>query len=383
MRHAKGTRTSTLLVGLGLLGLPGCGSDDPAPAPPVQVHHGLTCDFLNHTLSLVDLDALRDGATRADALVAEIDLSAYPAGPLDAEIIPGTKIAMVSLSAGFFSLSVAGVLIGAEAIPADPGKLLFVDLEARQVVAELDTGQHPMGIAITHDAARAFVAHFATQEVAVIDVKARSVLERVPVGPFSEEIALDDSGQVGIFSYSALGNVRTFAPSDFAGTLSRDVELPGDAAGVAFFPGTKIAYVVQAPNPLTRALGGYTVVDASDPREPRVLADVHMDGAPIAYPAVSVEARDSVVVPINSGGKLQVQELTLNGDDSVSVRQTIDAGSVSLLGAYGISIDQKGRLLMAVPALRQVVVVDLEAGSALAVPWGIEVAGPTDIILVP
>jgi hypothetical protein len=117
---------------------------------------------------------------------------------------------MVSLSAGFFSLSVAGVLIGAEAIPPTPAS-----------------------------------------SCSSIDVKARSVLERVPVGPFSEEIALHDSGEVGIFSYSALGNVRTFAPSDFAGTLSRDVELPGDAAGVAFFPGTKIAYVVRAPNPLT------------------------------------------------------------------------------------------------------------------------------------
>ncbi len=372
------------LAGLCLLGLAGCSaSDDPPRSAAAHAHHGLTCDFLNHTLSLVDLDALRDGAARSDALVAEIDLGAYAAGPLDAEIIPGTKLAMVSLSAGFFSLPVAGALIGAEAIPADTGKLLFVDLAARQVVGELDTGQHPMGIAITHDGARAFVAHFGSPDVAVVDVNARTVLEGVPVGPFSEEIALDDNGEVGIFSYSALGNIRTFAASDFAGTLSREVELPGDAAGVAFFPGTKTAYVVQAPNPLTQAVGGYTVVDASDPRDPKVLADVHTDTAPIAYPAVSVKSRGTVVVPINSAGKLQVQELTLNSDNSVSVKQTIDAGSVSLLGAYGISVDARGRLLMAVPALRQVMVVDLDAASAFAVPWEIDVAGPTDIITVP
>lgn len=378
----QSSRITPFVLGLAAFCAYGCGSDD-SPPEGVDVHHGLTCDFLNHTLSLVDLDALKDGATRADALVAEIDLSAYAAGPLDAEIIPGTKLAMVSLSAGFFSLSVAGVLIGAEAVPADPGKLLFVDLEARKVVAELETGQHPMGIAITHDGARAFVAHFGSPEIALVDVKARSVIERVTVGPFSEEITLDDSGEVGIFSYSALGNVRTFAASDFAGTLSRDVELPGDAAGVAFFPGTKIAYVVQAPNPLTQALGGHTVVDVNDPRDPKVLVDVHVEGAPVAYPTVSVKARNSVVVPINSAGKLQVQELTLNGDGSVNVRQTIDAGSVSLLGAYGISLDEDGRLLMAVPALRQVVVVDLGTGSAFGVPWEMDVAGPTDIILVP
>ncbi len=379
----QSSRITPFFLGLAAFCSYGCGSDDSPPEPGVDVHHGLTCDFLNHTLSLVDLDALKDGATRADALVAEIDLSAYAAGPLDAEIIPGTKLAMVSLSAGFFSLSVAGVLIGAEALPADPGKLLFVDLEARKVVAELETGQHPMGIAITHDRARAFVAHFASPEIALVDVKARSVIERVTVGVFSEEITLDESGEVGIFSYSALGNVRSFAASDFAGTLSRDVELPGDAAGVAFFPGTKIAYVVQAPNPLTQALGGHTVVDVNDPRDPKVLVDVHVEGAPVAYPAISVKARNSVVVPINNAGKLQVQELTLNSDGSVNVRQTIDAGSVSLLGAYGISLDEDGRLLMAVPALRQVVVVDLVTGSAFGVPWEMDVAGPTDIILVP
>ena len=121
----------------------------------------------------------------------------------------------------------------------------------------------------------------------------------------------------------------------------------------------------------------------SDPRDPTVVVDVHVEGAPVAYPAVSVKARNSVVVPINSAGILQVQELTLNSDNSVSVRQTIDAGSVNLLGAYGISVDKDGRLLMAVPALRQVVVVDLDAASAFAVPWEMDVAGPTDIILVP
>jgi hypothetical protein len=46
------------------------------------------------------------------------------------------------------------------------------------------------------------------------------VLERVPVGPFSEEIALHDSGEVGIFSYSALGNVRTFVDLEAGSALA-------------------------------------------------------------------------------------------------------------------------------------------------------------------
>jgi hypothetical protein len=41
------------LAGLCLLGLAGCGSSDDPPAASANAHHGLTCDFLDHTLCAV------------------------------------------------------------------------------------------------------------------------------------------------------------------------------------------------------------------------------------------------------------------------------------------------------------------------------------------
>jgi hypothetical protein len=344
----------------------------------------VTCDWLDHRLSFVDLAKLTKGKTRKDGLLGELDLSKYPAAPLDMVIVPGTHLALVSLSAGFFSLSsFAGVIVNAQKIPTDPGKLLFVDLDKRKVVAELVTGKHPMGIAITHDGKRAFVTHFGSSIVAVVDIEKHSLVNSVDVGPLSEEIALDDSGEVGIFGYSAAGNVRTFGSSDFAGTLSAGIELSGDSAGVAFFPGTKIAYVVQSPNPLTSAKGGHTLIDVSDPKHPKTLEDVRVDTAPYAYPAVSDPDRHSVLVPGTSGNKVHVDEITLDAKGATQVAQTIEVGSTTKpLGAYGMGLGADGRVWLASPAERGLIAVDLDKKSSYSVAWGSSDASPTCIALI-
>ena len=43
--------------------------------------------------------------------------------------------------------------------------------------------------------------------------------------------------------------------------LGTTAGLSGDAAGVAFFPGTKIAYLMQAPTVLTGNVGGHDIID--------------------------------------------------------------------------------------------------------------------------
>lgn len=356
----------------------GGGGGDAGARPPLT--QGLSADFLHHTLSFVDQGALTMGATRSDALIEELDLGDYAAGPLNVEIAPDRKLALVSLSAGFFSIPGAGLLINAQSIPTDPGVLLFVDLEERAVVGELDTGKGPMGIAFTRDGTRAFVTHFSDPEIAIVDVAKKRVLERVNVGPYSEEIALDDSGTVGIFGYSAAGNVRTFAADDMAGTLSDPVALSGDSAGVAFFPGTKLAYVVQAPNPLTSALGGHTLIDVSDPSAPEVLQDERLDAAPVAYPALAIPSRGSVVVPTAKDGKLAVQEIKLDkAHKKVEIVQTIALGAATLFGAYSTAWAGGDRLLLAVPRDHAVVVVDLATKEHWSVPWEITEAGPMDL----
>jgi DNA-binding beta-propeller fold protein YncE len=388
-------RFSSWMVPAILLALLGCGDDgggEPAPdaavptdsGPPEPAQQALVSDWLNRRLDLIDVEALAEGATRDDALLASLDLSGYAQAPINAEVTPDGKLALVSLSDGFFALPIAGTLVGASGIPTEPGSVLFVDLESFEVVAELATGDGPMGIAFTEGGKQAVVAHFGSQALALIDVEAMSMISDVMIGPFGEEIALDDSGEVGIVAYSSAGNVRTFASDDLPGTISPAVELAGDSAGVAFFPGTKTAYVVQAPNPLLSVIGGHTVVDASDPSAPVVLDDVRSDVAPIAYPAAPVPARGTVVVPTTSTGKLALDEIELQADGKPNVVQHLEVGTTRrLLGGYGASVDAAGRVLISVPGEQRITVVDLEAGSFFEVPWQGTAAGPMDVALIP
>lgn len=343
----------------------------------------VTADWLNKSLSLLDLDTLLAGvSSREEALIESIDLSAYSPGPLEVQITPDKKTALVTVSAGFFSIPLSNLLVGeSQAIPDDPGKLLFIDLDSRQVVAEIDTGHGPMGIAITPDGSRAFIPHFSDPHVAVIDVVARELLRRVEVGPMSEEIALDDTGSVGIFSYSATGNFRTFAASDMAGTLSPDVSAPGDAAGVTFFPGTKTAFVVQAPNVITGDVSGYDIVDVREPQAPVVLDQVRFDSeSVIQYPAVAVPGRGTVIVPVVGAGKLSLREYGLS-DGAATVQRSIDIMSVTaLFGAFSLAVVNQKYVLCALPGERALSITDLESELSVTVPWG-QKAGPTGVAI--
>jgi hypothetical protein len=347
--------------------------------PGIPGRRAVSADFLQQRLTFIDLDKVAPGGLRASVETSSLELGAYAAPPLNVEVAPDAKLALVSLSAGFFAIPGAGLLIGAASIPTDPGKLLFVDLERRRISAELDTGAGPMGVAFTPDGARAFVCHFSAEHVAIVDVAARSVLARVEVGPFSEEIALDDSGSVGVLSYSAAGNVRTFATADMEGSLSPVFDLTGDAAGVAFFPGTKLAYVVQAPMPLLGAQGGHTLLDVSDPSSPKLLEDVRDPDAPIAYPIAAVPPRNSLVVPIAANGKLSIQEIVLDPQHATRVAQTIELGSAGIFGAYGVSWVSGDRVLLAVPSSRSLISVDLGTGEHAELMWEGAAPGPTDI----
>jgi len=384
------------LAALLVLSLAGCSDDGDADGDtdaavamdaghePTAESQALVSDWLNRRLDLIDVEALQEGATREDALLKSLDLSDYEQAPINAEVTPDGKLALVSLSDGFFALSVAGFLVGAVDIPTTPGSVLFVDMESFEVVGELATGDGPMGIAFTEGGKKAVVAHFGSPFLALVDVEEQTVIEEIEIGPFSEEIALDDSGEVGIVAYSASGNVRTFGTDDVPGTISEGVELVGDSAGVAFFPGTKTAYVVEAPNPLLSVVGGHTIVDVSDPGAPVVLDDVRSDLAPIAYPAIPVPARGTVVVPTTPTGKLVIDEYALTDEGKPELMQQLEVGPASkLLGAYGATLDASGRVLLSVPGDHQIVVADLDTGSFFAVDWQGTAAGPMDVAIVP
>jgi hypothetical protein len=333
----------------------------------------VTADFLNKTLSVVDLDKLTDGAKREDALVGTVDLSKYAPGPLDLAITPDGKTALVAVSGGWLSAFTT--------VPPGNGTLVFVDIATRTVTAELYTGASPMGIAITRDGKRAFVGQYGETYFASVDIEKRT-FDKIQTGAqFNEEVAIDDTGSVGILSYGPAGNCVTFSVDDPAAQMGATLALTGDAGGTAFFPGTKLAYVVQAPTPLTGNVGGHDVIDASNPKAPVASDDVRVPSSPTWYRVTAVGPRKSVAFPSTQNGQLSVVEMKLQGNVAQQV-QTVPVGAARSL-AYGINADAAGRVLVAVAEEHYVAVVDLNTAKSTMVPWNVSATGPTDVVVVP
>jgi hypothetical protein len=156
--------------------------------------------------------------------------------------------------------------------------------------------------------------------------------------------------------------------------------LTGDAGGAAFFPGTKTAYVVQAPTALTANIGGHNLVDVTNPAMP-VASDNVRAAAPTTYAVTAVPARGTVVYPASANGKVNLIEMELAGGVAKE-KQTIDAGAAANL-AYGLTATSDGKILFAVPGDHYVGVTDLETGATFHVPWEVTMSGPTEIKVIP
>jgi DNA-binding beta-propeller fold protein YncE len=380
------------------------GGDGGPAAAPLPTSLVLTADWLHHTVSLVDFDAVVNGgapgdaggagdagatdaaaaSTGAAARAGEIDLSSYAQGPYMVKITPDGKSAVVSLSPGFFSVPGATILVNAPSLPTGPSRVLVVDLASRSIQADLDTGDGAAGIAITPDGHKAFISHAGTSNLSVVDLQAHQVLQQIDLGgTFAEDLALDDSGTVGVVTYldpsTNNKSARAFAAADPA-TLSAPIPLGSDAGGVAFFPGTKKAFVVRAYNPLTSPASGYALIDASNPAAPVKLAEAQWtDTTYITFEAIPAPARGTVLVPAADNGMLRVREYGLGASDVV-LQKTYDVVPTKVFGAFDAVVDAKGRMVLTMPGDRQLAVLDLASGNAFAVPWFAE-AGPMGIAL--
>jgi DNA-binding beta-propeller fold protein YncE len=356
------------------------------PALPATL--AITADWAHHTLSLLDFDALIAKDPVAKVRVGTLDLSHYTNAPYTVKLTPDGKTALVTMSTGFFTVPGAGLLVNASTLPSGPSRVLFVDLATRTVTADLDTGDGASGIAITHDGSRAFVCHASSNNLTVLDVKARKILSQVDVGgTFAESIALDDTSTVGIVTYldpaTTQKSVRTFAVSDMASTLSTPISLGTDAAGVPFFPGTKTAFVVLAYNPLTSPASGYALIDATDPAAPKKLVQtMWTDTTYIAFDAIPAPARSSVLVPVESGGMLSLREYSLAASDVTLVKTYPVAPSTTTFGAFGLVIDTAGHVALTMPSKRQLAVLDLGSGATFTDAWFSE-PSPLGIALRP
>src|SRR3954468_19403463 len=87
---------------------PGKPADPPFPARVV-----VTADWLNRSLTVFDYARLIDGKSSAvEARWATIDLADHAPGPLEVELTPDGRTAVVSVGPGFLGGSVGGLFLG-------------------------------------------------------------------------------------------------------------------------------------------------------------------------------------------------------------------------------------------------------------------------------
>ena len=264
----------------------GTGGSGGVESSPVVV----TADWLNQSLSVLDYEKLIDGSSdAAAALVRTIDLSQWEPGPVELELTPDGKTAVVAVGPAFFD-GLPG-LVGDPEIPPG-GTLLIVDLETGGA-DEIETEDVPMGIAISPDGNTAYTANYGVSgargdTVSIIDIPGRRLLDEVNVGSGPEQIALSADGTLGIVNVVSGGGVRVFQTADVAGTLSEVVETGNDPSDVAFLAGNDYAVVVNTQS------FNLTLLDTSDPSAPRALESTQI-GVGLPYGVTYVAAREEIL----------------------------------------------------------------------------------------
>jgi DNA-binding beta-propeller fold protein YncE len=355
-----------------LAGSLGCGDGmaEPPPNDPCAVQAGrlvVTADWLNRSLTLLSHARLLAGCPAETAIEGRIDLSAHAPGPLQVEITPDGRSAVVSLSAGFFEGD-GGVLVGSPDVPPGGG-LLVVDLVEGVVVHAIDTAQVPMGIAISPDGRTAFSANFGRRDapgntLSVIDLEAGVELASVTVGALPEQVALSEDGSFGIVNLAGEDSLRTFLTADPAGTLSAPVATAADPSDVVVV-GDRAVVVNSAGF-------SYGLVDVSDPSAPAAIETVQLPAA-IPYAVSRVPGSDRIAITGHLGStKLHLVDLAA-APTTVATTHDVPSGAFPI----GVAIDPDGgHAFIAHPTDHQLSVVDLETGELHAVAWLSE-PGPT------
>lgn len=325
----------------------------------------VTADFTAKTLTLVDYDALAAGEVDPAVLIHDtIDLSQYEPGPLEVEIAPDGHTALVSISPGFYD-SIVGQTLGLGDLVL-AGTFLVVDLDTREVVAELETAHVPMGFAFTPDGTTAYSANFGHTDapgstISVIDLASLSVVEDIEVGPGPEQIAIDEAGALGIINVDGTDSVRVFQTSDPAGTLSPPLDVADDPSGVAFVAGTSLAVVANSLGP-----SNWAVIDVSDPAMP-VIRDASEAPGGFPYGVTAIPGTADVLMTIANDATTFLRVSTAQNPSTIV--WTIDAVGLRSF-PLGVAVDvDSGLALAGLTGADALFVMQLDGSASFAVPW--------------
>lgn len=356
-------------------GAGGAGGAGGSPdAPPVVV----TADWLNQSLSVLDYSRLTDGQSdAASAVLDTIDLSDWEPGPIEVELTPDGKTAVVSVGPAFFD-GLSG-LVGSPEIPGG-GTLLIVDLESG-VVDEVKTEDVPLGIAISPDGATAYTANYGTGEargdsLSIIDIPGRRVIEEIQVGSGPEQVALSPDGSLGIINIVSGGGVRVFETSDVSGTMSAVLETGSDPSDVTFLGGNERALVANS------LVFNLTLIDTRDPSSPTVLSNTDI-GVGIPYGVTYVPSRNLVLATSSATGTGMPTNLVplAVGDASLSAGEPLRlAGENFPLTA---AVDSEGDFAFVAHIVdHRLSIIDLETSEVRSIEW-LEQPGPSYLAVQP
>ncbi len=273
----------------------GSGGAGGGPGSPVVV----TADWLNQSLTVLDYDALVEGSTAAESIVRVIDLSDWEPGPIEVELTPDGKTAVVSVGPAFFDGDgVTNMLIGSPDVPPG-GSLLIVDLESGEAT-EVPTEDVPLGIAITADGETAYTANYGTIDapgntLSIVDISTASIIDEISLGGRPEQVALSADGALGVVNLAgANGGVHVFETADVAGTLSSLIATGNDPSDVTFLDDESRVVVANSFSL------DVTLVDTSNPSAPSVIETVGIDGG-FPYGVTYVPTRDEILAPTGTG----------------------------------------------------------------------------------
>ena len=345
------------------------GSGGSGPEPSLVV----TADWLNRSLTLLDYDKLIDGESNAEAsIIRTIDLSDWEPGPLEIELTPDGKTAVVSVGPGFFD---GFSIIGSPDVPSG-GTLLVVDLETGEAES-IETEDVPMGIAISPDGALAYTANYGMtgapgDSLSVIDIASREVVEEITVGLRPEQVALSPDGTLGAINLTSEGGVRVFETSDIVGTLTDVVATDNDPSGLTFIDGNDRLVVANSQG------FNVTLLDTSNPSAPLAIQSFIVQGG-VPYGLTFVPSRGSILAPLSPvvvGVPANLSTIVVDGDIlRPSLPQALPGSSFPLTAA----VDAEGDFaFVAHVSDNRLSIINLETGATRAISWLTE-PGPTYI----
>ncbi len=339
------------------------GSGGTGGAPRLVV----TADWLNQSLTLLDYAKLVDGESDGPSSVLDtIDLSGWEPGPIEVEITPDGKTALVAVGPAFFDSGVTNTLIGSPEV-SPGGTLLIVDLSTGDA-AELATEDVPLGIAISADGTTAYTANYGTSDapgdtLSIIDIAQRQIIQEISLGGRPEQVALSPDGSLGVVNIAgASGGIHVFETADVEGTLSPLVPTGNDPSDVTFL-NDETRVVVANSFSLD-----ITLVDTSDPSAPAVIDSFEVAGG-FPYGVTYMPGRDQILAPTGTGSNL----VTIDRDGDLLIPRLpvmLPGREFPLTAAVDAA---ESFAFVAHIVERELSIIDLESGALRSVTW---LAGP-------